>query len=91
MHRIIDKRATGKTMRLIMLAKESGASIACGNPAGMRSKALNYGIIGVDFITYQQAIEKGHRDNILIDELENFARYCLNNNTLKGYSLSNED
>ena len=39
MYRIIDKRGTGKTSRLMLLAKEENAIIACSNPDAMRIKA----------------------------------------------------
>lgn len=93
MYRIIDKRASGKTSRLILLAKELGVPIACNNPYTMREKALNYGIAGVEFISYNDLIgdnARGQRRDILIDELEHFAQYCLLNQSLKGYTLSHE-
>lgn len=93
MYRIIDNRATGKTSRLMLLAKESGAKIACMNPHLMQEKAYRYGITGIDFISYSDLLaqEKGKCDSILIDELECFIRYALNTNTLIGYTLSIED
>ena len=36
MYRIIDDRGTGKTGRLMLLAKENNAVIACINPMAMR-------------------------------------------------------
>ena len=50
MYRIIDTRSSGKTSRLMLLAKETGAKIACANPNAMRQKAYAYGITGIDFI-----------------------------------------
>ena len=44
MYRIIDSRGSGKTSRLMLLAKENDAAIACSNPAAMRQKAYAYGI-----------------------------------------------
>lgn len=93
MYRIIDNRATGKTSRLMLLAKESGAKIACMNPHLMKEKAYRYGITGIDFVSYADLLskEKGKRDSILIDELECFVRYALGANVLMGYTLSIED
>lgn len=94
MYRIIDKRANGKSSRLILLAKEMGLPIACNNPGAMRQKALSYGIVGVEFISYNDIIgdnAKGKCQDVLIDELEAFVRYSLQNQSLKGYTLSNED
>ena len=39
MFRIIDGRSSGKTGRLMLLAKEKNAAIACSNPSALRSKA----------------------------------------------------
>ena len=40
MYRIIDNRGSGKTGRLMLLAKENDAIIACANPHAMEQKAL---------------------------------------------------
>ena len=50
MYKIIDTRGTGKTSRLMLIAKENDALFVCANPASMRQKAYSYGIIGIDFI-----------------------------------------
>lgn len=38
MYRIIDGRGTGKTSRLMLLAKENNGVIVCANPQKMREK-----------------------------------------------------
>ena len=43
MYRIIDGRGTGKTSRLMLLAKENNGVIVCANPQKMREKAEVYG------------------------------------------------
>lgn len=62
MYRIIDSRSSGKTSRLMLLAKETGAKIACNNPIAMRQKANAYGITGIDFISYSELFrsERAH-------------------------------
>lgn len=91
MYRIIDGRGTGKTSRLMLLAKENNAIIACSNPKAMQEKAHAYGIVGIDFVGYHDLLN--HRietkQPIYIDELENFVRYI--NYNVNGYSLTNED
>mgnify|MGYP003501436993 CR=1 FL=1 len=57
MYRIIDSRGTGKTSRLFLLAKETDSAVACSNPYAMREKAASYGINGITFITYKEAME----------------------------------
>lgn len=90
MYRIIDGRGSGKTSRLMLLAKESGAKIACSNPWAMRQKAYDYGITGIDFISYNDLFT-GEYDgqDVMIDELGCFVSNCIDGK-LTGYTLSNE-
>ena len=39
MYRIIDGRGTGKTSRLMLLAKDTDSVIACANPYAFQQKA----------------------------------------------------
>ena len=39
MYRIIDGRGTGKTSRLLLLAKENNGIVVCAYPEWMREKA----------------------------------------------------
>lgn len=90
-YRIIDDRCTGKTSRLMLLAKETGAAIACRNPWEMRDKARGYGITGIEFIGYGDLIRNNFESgNVLIDELEAFVRYYVGLNII-GYTLSIDD
>ena len=91
MYRIIDERGSGKTGRLFLLAKDNDGIIACANPNAMRVKAERYGIFGIDFISYNELLEKGPtvKENIFIDELEVFVRYAIQNGFM-GYTLSKE-
>lgn len=92
MYRVIDNRATGKTSRLMLLAKETGSKIACSNPSAMRQKAYAYGITGIDFIPYSDLVNGAvdPEDRVMIDELEIFVREYTDG-TLTGYTLSTED
>ena len=95
MYRIIDGRGSGKTSRLMLLAKETGATIACSNPSAMAEKAKAYGIVGIDFISYEELLNKDnlmkfYGKEVLIDEIESFVQYQLFTK-LTGYTLSNED
>ncbi len=90
MYRIIDSRSSGKTSRLMLLAKETGAAIACSNPSAMRAKAYAYGITGIDFISYSDLFTGGWNDNVLIDEIEDFVKQYTDAKLI-GYSLTNED
>ena len=53
MYRIIDKRCSGKTSRLLLLAKENNGIVVCRNPERMREKAYGYGLTGIDFVSYE--------------------------------------
>jgi hypothetical protein len=91
MYRIIDDRGSGKTSRLMLLAKETNSIIACVNPYAMKEKAHAYGITGLTFISYEELLTQSWTDyNIMIDEIELFVKYQLSG-ILKGYTLSNED
>jgi hypothetical protein len=94
MYRIIDSRSSGKTSRLMLLAKENNSVIACSNPYAMREKALGYGITGLTIVSYEDILNKDNDylrgRTVMIDEIESFVQYQLFTK-LTGYTLSNED
>ena len=91
MYRIIDGRSSGKTGRLMLLAKEKNAAITCSNPSAMRQKAYAYGITGIDFISYSELFNgEWTEEDVLIDELEEFVKQYIDA-SIVGYSLTNED
>ena len=97
MYRIIDDRSTGKTGRLMLLAKEANGTIVCSNPLAMREKARAYGITGIDFIGYHDFVKGEGKDinNYFIDELEDFMTYALQSafdihGAFSGYTISQE-
>lgn len=93
MTRIIDKRGTGKTNRLMLLAKENNAVFVCSNPDAMKVKAQTYGINNIQFISYNNFIHNFDPEitNYVIDELEIFIQYIFTSGlSLIGYSLSIE-
>ena len=86
MYRIIDKRGSSKTYRLMLLAKETGAIIVCSNPEAFEYKAKAYGIDGLQFISYDDYWEMKYKVGtpILVDEIDglltkydNIIGYCL--------------
>lgn len=92
MYRIIDGRGSGKTSRLMLLAKENNGILVCSNPGAMRSKSHAYGLVGFDIASYYDLWNgelKGKNKPIYIDELEKFVKWLDNN--IDGYSLTNED
>ncbi len=94
MYRIIDNRSSGKTSRLMLIAKENDALFICSNPYAMEQKALAYGIVGLKFIDYANAVcyyEENKKLNAVVDDIEAFAKIFLAHHNLIGYTLSNED
>jgi hypothetical protein len=89
MYRIIDSRCSGKTCRLLVLAKENNAIIATSNPKALEEKAHRLGIVGIEFIGYDKVNGYKYDKPVYIDELERYVK-SLNNN-FQGYTLSNED
>ena len=90
MYRIIDGRGSGKTSRLMLLAKETNSAIACMNPNAMRQKAYAYGITGIDFISYSELFNGEYEGNVMIDAIEEFVKHYIDCK-LTGYTLTNED
>ena len=92
MYRIIDERASGKTSRLLLLAKDYNGVVVCSNPKAMQEKAYAYGIVGITYIDYNTFVnmtqaERKNVGRVFIDELEVFlSNYC----SLMGYTISKE-
>lgn len=97
MYRIIDGRGTGKTSRLMLLAKANDAIFVCSNPKAMEQKAHAYGVTGITFMSYTDFIltTRGRTCKFIIDELEYFAfvagRVVGTDNECIGYTLSEDD
>lgn len=100
MYRIIDGRGTGKTSKLMRLAKEHNAIFVCAIPKAMEIKSHAYGITGIRFISYCEfknmlnnefLDEDGFVGDVVIDELESYINYTLGAALkLVGYSISEE-
>lgn len=94
MYRIIDDRGSGKTSRLLLLAKENNKPVVCANPYAMKQKAMAYGIVGIEFVSYYEALNNVSGildDGCFIDELSTFAHYALGCKTIHGYTESKDD
>lgn len=53
---IVGNSSTGKTRQLLEHAKAQGAMVICKNPGAMQTKAQAYGIIGLNFASYDELI-----------------------------------
>lgn len=91
MYKIIDKRGTGKTLRLMLLAKENNGIIVCSAPKGFEYKAEFYGLTGIEFINYNDFLNGAynHEKKVFIDEIDVLLRK-IEENTM-GYTISLED
>jgi hypothetical protein len=91
-YRIIDSRDSGKTSRLMLLAKENNGVLVCNDPYSMRNKAYAYGLVGFDIISYQDYLNDNYDTTkpCFIDELELLIKRGLGK-TFNGYSLSQEN
>ena len=89
MYRIIDGRGTGKTSRLLLLAKENDGIVVCKDPNIMRDKAYRYGITGINFISYREFFHSHPNKPCYIDEIDLFLKSI--NLNVDGYTISNED
>lgn len=92
MIRIIDKRASGKTGRLMLLAKENNAYFVTRNAADAKSKAYDYGIVGIDFISYYDYLNKRYdvKRPIVIDEIDGLLSSISSGSNVIAYSISED-
>ena len=94
MYRIIDNKASGKTRRLMEIAKENKAVFVCSNSRAMEAKAHAYGIVGIEFIDYFTFLDDRGKEpaNYVVDEIEMLLHYMFGmNRNLTGYTLTNGD
>lgn len=88
MIRIIDRRGTGKSMRLILIAKERNATIVCAAPLIFKQKIEEYGLSGVAVISYEEYLRyhDAHKEYI-IDELDGLLM-AIGGSSIIGYTLT---
>ena len=93
MIKILGNRFTGKTAKLLSLAKENNAIIVCKNTDHMRDRAYKYGLTGimlvsyVDYINYlSNKVIDFNIDNrpVYIDDMSEFIKEIDNN--ISGYT-----
>ena len=96
MYQIIDGRSTGKTSRLMLLAKENNGIIVCLDPNTMKRKAIGYGLVGIEFMSYYDFLHPETKipsdTPVYIDNLEVLASYITHkiNGRLDGYTISED-
>lgn len=97
---VVGGRSSGKTRKIMELAKEKNAIIICKNPAAMERKAAAYGIYGINFISYSDILMNLRTDyaggaiypneNFVIDEVKDFMDYLLASNCV-GFTQTEDD
>jgi hypothetical protein len=94
MIRIVDGRGTGKTSRLLLLAKEYGGVVICSNPHAMKVKAESYGLTNIPCYSYDEYWSSStdlmyNQDiPIFVDEIDEFLKHWDAN--IQGYTASIE-
>ena len=92
MKRIIGERSSGKTRKLMEVAKENKAYFVCENPLAMENKAYNYGITGITFVSYEAFYTKmligdDSFTPVVIDDLDNYFGYV---GKVIGYTINKD-
>lgn len=87
MYQIIGNVDTGKTRKLLELAKAQDGVVCCETPQRMRQKAHAYGITGLDIVSWDEInLACAMNQPVFIDDLDQFIQYIIPR--LRGYSLN---
>lgn len=91
MIRIIGTRGIGKTRKLLQEAQEKNATVVCSNVKRYAEKAHAYGIVGLNFVTYEEYLSSFDNDDVLymVDDVEELLRYLPG--TVIGFSCNVEE
>ncbi len=74
---IIGESSIGKTRKALEEAKENNAVVVCKYPLHMQNKANSYGILGLEFVSYEDlAANVVDSKKIVIDEIGEFFKHC---------------
>ena len=97
---VIGGRSSGKTRKIMELAKEKNAIVICKNAAAMERKAAAYGIFGLKFMSYSDVLLGIHADycegvippnsNYVVDEVKDFTDFLLASNCI-GFTQTEDD
>ncbi|NLE03628.1 MAG: hypothetical protein GX638_02350 [Crenarchaeota archaeon] len=91
MERIIGYCGTGKTKKLMTVAKDTDAFFVCKNPTAMIQKAYAYNLRGIKFISYNDFLSSPKDYNkVVVDDLDALVTIGLQGHMV-GFSLCNCD
>lgn len=68
-------KGTGKTRAFLERAKAENAVVVCKDPATMRCRAYDYGIVGLDIISYGEDYQAGRP--VYIHDINKFIEHKL--------------
>lgn len=91
MVRIIGTRGIGKTRKLLQEAHENNATVVCNNVKRYVEKAHAYGIVGLNFVSYDEYLSNFDDGDTLymIDDVEDLLKYLPG--TVVGFSCNVEE
>ena len=90
MFRVIDKKDTGKTRKLLEECSKNNGLFICEHPEKVLDKCKAYGIeLNFTYAGYDKSFKNITRP-IYIDELEKYVLYNSRKSNISGYSLSTE-
>lgn len=90
MIRIIGTRGIGKTRKLLQEAMEKSATVVCNNVKRYAEKAHAYGIVGLNFVSYEEYLSSFDDDILyMVDDVEELLKYLPG--TVVGFSCNVEE
>lgn len=91
MIKIIGTRGIGKTRKLLLEAQEKNATVVCSNVQRYVEKAHAYGIVGLNFMTYDEYLHSFDNEgtSYIIDDMEKLLNYLPGN--VIGFSCGVEE
>lgn len=88
MIKIIGKRGSGKTTKLLWIAAQTGATVVSCNKQYSKEMAQKMFGLPIDIISYPEFMqERGTRKRYLIDEIDLFLSYAFPFRNIAGYSI----
>lgn len=88
MIKIIGKRGSGKTTKLLGIAAQTGDTVVCCNKQYAKEMAQKTIGLPIDIISYSEFMhERGKRKRYLIDEIDLFLSYAFPFKNIAGYSI----
>ena len=77
-------KGTGKTRALLERAKAENGVVVCKNPDAMRERAYEYGIVGLDIVSYDEFYVAGKP--VYIHDINKFIEHGVPE--IAGYTLN---